>query len=85
MASDWLCPAGSDLSPREREVLHALAEGTTQREIAYDLFISQATVKVHVRHIHSRREARNTAHAIAMAYERGLLPNRVGAGVAEAA
>jgi Response regulator containing a CheY-like receiver domain and an HTH DNA-binding domain len=51
------------LSPREREVHELLAQGRSNREIAKTLFISESTVKVHVRHIleklgvHTRTEA----------------------------
>jgi LuxR family transcriptional regulator, maltose regulon positive regulatory protein len=53
----------SVLSRREREVLQLVAEGLTNKEIAQNLFISEATAKIHVRHIleklgvHSRTEA----------------------------
>jgi DNA-binding NarL/FixJ family response regulator len=40
-----------DLSPREEEVLDLIAEGLTNREIGRRLFISDVTVKAHVRHI----------------------------------
>ena len=51
------------LSPREREVHELVAQGRSNREIAKTLFISESTVKVHVRHIleklgvHTRTEA----------------------------
>lgn len=40
-----------ELSPREDEVLGLLARGFSNRRIAAELFISEATVKVHIRHI----------------------------------
>jgi DNA-binding NarL/FixJ family response regulator len=39
------------ISPREKEVLDLIAQGLRNKEIASTLFISEATVKVHVRHI----------------------------------
>jgi DNA-binding NarL/FixJ family response regulator len=51
------------LSPREREVGALLAQGHTNAEIARALFISEVTVKVHVRHILAKLGARNRAEA----------------------
>jgi DNA-binding NarL/FixJ family response regulator len=53
----------SKLSRREREVSLLLAEGRTNADIAQKLFISEMTVKVHVRNIFSKVGARNRAEA----------------------
>jgi LuxR family maltose regulon positive regulatory protein len=55
-------PADS-LSPREREVSALLAQGRTNAEIAKALYISEVTVKVHVRHILQKLGVRNRAEA----------------------
>ncbi len=56
-----------DLSPREREVLELLAHGLKNREIAERLFLSEATVKTHVRHLLDKLRLRNRAEAAAFA------------------
>jgi DNA-binding NarL/FixJ family response regulator len=55
------------LSQREREVLGLLAEGLRNREIAQRLFVSEATVKTHVRHVLEKLRFRNRAEAAAFA------------------
>jgi LuxR family maltose regulon positive regulatory protein len=55
--------APSVLSPREREVLELLAEGLTNKEIARTLFISEATAKIHVRHILQKLRVRTRTEA----------------------
>jgi ATP/maltotriose-dependent transcriptional regulator MalT len=53
----------ADLSPREIEVFALLAQGLTNREIAARLFISEATVKVHVHRIFQKTGSRSRAEA----------------------
>jgi DNA-binding NarL/FixJ family response regulator len=55
------------LTPREREVLRLLAEGRSNRETAERLFISVATVKVHVRHIVAKLGADARTRSVAPA------------------
>ena len=66
-------PAKEPLSQRELEVLGLIARGSTNREAAAHLFISQATVKTHLLHIYGKLGVRDRASAVAAAYERGLL------------
>jgi DNA-binding NarL/FixJ family response regulator len=56
-----------DLSPREREVLELMADGLRNREIAERLFLSEATIKTHVRHLLDKLRLRNRAEAAAFA------------------
>jgi DNA-binding CsgD family transcriptional regulator len=53
------------LSPREREVLGLIAQGLKNSEIAGTLFVSESTVKVHVRHILEKLNVKTRAAAIA--------------------
>ncbi|MDQ0959038.1 DNA-binding NarL/FixJ family response regulator [Streptomyces sp. B4I13] len=64
---------GEPLSAREREVLALVARGTSNREIARDLFISEATVKTHLTHLYAKLGVNDRAAAVARAYERGIL------------
>jgi DNA-binding NarL/FixJ family response regulator len=73
-------PAGpeelpDDLTPREADVLRAIAAGRTNREIASELYIAEATVKSHVNHLFAKIGARSRAEAVRYAYDRGLVRN----------
>jgi DNA-binding NarL/FixJ family response regulator len=63
----------SPLSARELEVLRLIASGTTNREAAARLFISEATVKTHVLHIYAKLDVNDRAAAVAVGFQRGLL------------
>ncbi|MFJ9110522.1 response regulator [Streptomyces sp. NPDC102283] len=65
--------AGTSLSAREREVLVLVARGTTNREIAAELFVSEATVKTHLTHVFAKLGAKDRAAAVAVGYDRGIL------------
>jgi DNA-binding NarL/FixJ family response regulator len=66
-------PAAESLSAREREVLGLVAKGTSNREIARVLFISEATVKTHLTHMYAKLGVKDRAAAVATAYDRGIL------------
>jgi DNA-binding NarL/FixJ family response regulator len=61
------------LSAREVEILELVAAGTTNREAAARLFISEATVKTHLLHIYAKLGVSDRAAAVAEGYNRGLL------------
>lgn len=63
----------TDLSTREMEVLVCLSSGQTTNQIAEDLFISENTVKTHVRHILEKLNASNRAEAVSKAIQFGLI------------
>jgi DNA-binding NarL/FixJ family response regulator len=58
---------------REIEVLQLISLGLANREIANRLFLSEETIKSHVRHLLSKLQARSRAHALAVAFRRGLI------------
>ena len=66
-------PATEALTDRELEVLRLVASGTTNRETARELFISEATVKTHLLHAYAKLGVRDRAAAVSEAYKRGLL------------
>ena len=62
-----------NLSQRESEVLQLVAQGASNKEIATKLFISETTVKAHLRTILEKLHAHNRAEAVALAAAKGWL------------
>ena len=61
------------LTPREREILQLLADGLSNADVAERLFISQETVKSHVRHILTKLEADTRTQAVAIALREAMI------------
>lgn len=66
-------PEQEMVSEREMEVLRLVASGSTNRDIAEALFVSEATVKTHVLHIFAKLGVNDRAAAVAAAFEKGIL------------
>jgi DNA-binding NarL/FixJ family response regulator len=65
-----------DLTPREVEVLRLLARGLAQAEIARELVISPKTVSSHLQSVMGKLGVHSRAHAVARAYEDGLIASK---------
>jgi DNA-binding NarL/FixJ family response regulator len=61
------------LTDREREVLQHVAGGNRNRDIAERLFISEETVKVHIKHIMEKLDASDRTEAVTVAVRRGII------------
>jgi DNA-binding NarL/FixJ family response regulator len=66
-------PKSETLSDRELEVLRLVGAGNTNRDIAKQLFVSEATVKSHLLSIYTKLNVNDRAAAVAEGYNRGLL------------
>lgn len=64
---------GEPLSGRELEVLHCVASGAANKEIAAELSISQNTVKVHLRNVFTKLGVASRTEATTVALQQGLL------------
>ena len=64
---------GDSLTQREREILQLLADGMSNADVAQRLFISQETVKSHVRHILVKLEADTRTQAVAIALREAMI------------
>ncbi|HMJ26286.1 MAG TPA: response regulator transcription factor [Pyrinomonadaceae bacterium] len=65
--------SGQALSPREIEVLQRMAAGKSNKEIGAELFISEGTVKTHLKNIFSKLDVVSRTEAVATATRRGLI------------
>jgi two-component system NarL family response regulator len=61
------------LSPREKDVLHLVAQGKSNREIAASLLVSERTVKFHINNLLDKLSASSRTEAVAIAARRGLV------------
>jgi DNA-binding NarL/FixJ family response regulator len=73
-AADGPSPTALDaLTDREREVLGLIAHGLSNREIAEKLFLSEGTVKTHIKRIFFKLDLRDRTQAVILAYDVGLV------------
>ena len=71
-------PTGSSdptaaLTPREREILLAMADGLSNGEIGERFFLTESTVKTHVGRVLAKLQLRDRVHAVIFAYDNGLV------------
>jgi len=66
-------PAAETLTLREAEVLELVAKGRSNRQIARQLRLSEATVKTHLIHIYAKLGASDRAHAVTIAIQKGII------------
>jgi two-component system nitrate/nitrite response regulator NarL len=63
----------ASLSPRERDILRGISRGASNKEIAREHGIAEATVKIHVQHVLRKLDVSSRVHAAVIATENGLL------------
>ena len=66
-------PASSGLTSREADILKALAEGLSNKQIARQFWLSEQTIKFHLTNIYRKLEVANRTEALHAAHERGLI------------
>lgn len=72
---DGPAPAGAvRLTPREKQVLSRVASGASNATVAAQLWLSESTVKFHLRNIYRKLDANGRTEACRLAYELGLIP-----------
>jgi len=62
----WPVDLSERMTPRQLEIMLMLAEGKVNKQIAYELDVSTATVKVHIRNAITRLGAKNRMNAVAI-------------------
>lgn len=73
LAERLRAPAPVELTPRELDVLRAVARGLSNSEVGRELFIGEATVKTHLLRIFSKLEVTDRTAAVTAAYKVGLI------------
>jgi DNA-binding NarL/FixJ family response regulator len=73
VAGPSAAPGLETLTPREAEVLGAVARGLSNDEVAEALFMSPATAKTHVSRLLAKLHARDRAQLVVLAYESGVV------------
>ena len=73
LLAERLAQPETALSPRELEILQALATGASNKQIAQRLFISEATVKTHLIHVYQKLDVETRTAAVSAARERKLI------------
>ena len=71
MESQW------DLTPRESEILGALAGGQSNKEMARKFWVSDQTIKYHLTNVYRKLQVRSRTEAVRLAYEHGVIENPV--------
>jgi DNA-binding NarL/FixJ family response regulator len=66
-----------DLTPRETEILRALAEGHSNKQMAQQFWLSEQTIKYHLTNIYRKLGVGSRTEAVRQAYEHGLIENPV--------
>jgi DNA-binding NarL/FixJ family response regulator len=61
------------LTDRELDVLHLVARGRSNQQIAETLFLGESTIKTHLTHLFTKLDLRDRAQAVVLAYETGLI------------